>query len=471
VLIEVVNKVSGRAMIVEELADYILATQFRDLSGEVVSHAKNEIIDIIGCTIGGANAPGCLPLLDLVRSWGGREESTVLVHGLKAPAHNVAMVNSIMARSYDYEVCAPVVKGTVIPAHISATTIPAAFATGEQKERSGKEIITATVLGNDIASRILAASNYSMDSPWDCTGTVNMFGATTVASKLLGLNRDQLLNAFGIVVNQLAGSFQSLWDGAHTFKLHQGLASRAGIFSAELASNGFTGVRDPLLSKLGYFAIYCESYDPRVLTEELGKTFYAEAWFKKYPCCAGNHAAIDCALKLVHENEIRPEHIDEVIVTVPPWICESFLNQPFDFEQVPQVKAAFNLPYNAANALLRKTVKLEHFTSEAIKDPEVVELAQKVKLVAEIPSEKARAIGMKVKMKDGAEFSTYVEAPIGEPIHAPLTTEEIKRKFQANVAFSGTVRDENAKEALKMIENLDGVDRVTRIVDRLIACN
>jgi 2-methylcitrate dehydratase PrpD len=134
--------------------------------------------------IGGANAPGCQMVVDLVKEWGGKKECTVPVHGFKGPAHDVAMVNSIMCRSFDFEPVGPYVEDLNISAHISGTTVPTVLAMAELKRASGKELITALILGDDIASRILAASHYSFDIGWDGTGTVNMFGSTAIAGRL-----------------------------------------------------------------------------------------------------------------------------------------------------------------------------------------------------------------------------------------------------------------------------------------------
>jgi len=83
-------------------------------------------------------------------------------------------------------------------------------------------------------------------------------------------------------------------------------------------------VKDPLLSKFGYFALYCKTYDTEALTKDLGKIFYADTTYKRYPCCSENTAALDCALNLIREEEIPPEEVEEVRVLVPrkcvnPW--------------------------------------------------------------------------------------------------------------------------------------------------------
>jgi len=455
--------------VIEQLAMHILETDFDTLPKEAVEHAKYEIIDVVGCLIGGAKASGCEMVLDLVREWGGKKEACILVYGNSVPAHNAAMVNSIMTRSFDYEINSPYYASKRIPSHTSGTTVPTAFAMAELESLGGKELIAALTLGDDIASRILIASNYSLESGWDAVGTVNMFGATAIAGRILKLNLYEMLNSFGIVVNQLAGTFQSIYDGTHSFKLAQGLAARAGIFSARLASKGFTGVKDALFSKYGYFNMYCRTYNPGVLTEELGDKFYVDRLFKPYPGCMGNHGAIDCALQLVHGANINVEEVEEITVGVTPLILDLFVGQPFDPGEVAQATALFNIRYNIASILLRKEIKLEYFTDKFVREPQIMSLVGRIKLVPKMSPEKMLATDMSIKMKSGQQFNACVDVPKGDAVCSPLTRLEIKDKFRSNVAFSQTVKIENAEKALDMLENLEQVDSITDVVKLLIA--
>lgn len=105
----------------------------------------------------------------------------------------------------------------------------------------------------------------------DTVENARMRLAVAIAGRLLGLNRDQMRNAFGIVLNRLGGSFQIIWDGTTSFKLPQGLSARDAIFSAELARAGWTGPKDALLSRCGYYELFTEGCtDQEILTKDLG---------------------------------------------------------------------------------------------------------------------------------------------------------------------------------------------------------
>ncbi len=139
--------------------------------------------------------------------------------------------------------------GKSTPSHISGTTVPVALAVGEACGASGSDILTAMILGDDLAARIVTASQLNIDSGWDSTGTVNAFGAAAVAGKLWGLNQQEMINALGIAMNHMAGSFLNIFDYTHCFKLPQGLAAQAGAFSAALAKKGFAGPKEHIDGK------------------------------------------------------------------------------------------------------------------------------------------------------------------------------------------------------------------------------
>jgi 2-methylcitrate dehydratase PrpD len=455
--------------IIGELIGNLIETRFAQFDDIVLEKAKERVIDVIGCTIGGSDGPGCRPLIDLVLDWGGKQEATILVHGKKLPAGHAAMVNSVMARSYDFEPAGPIVEGKSTPAHLSGTTVPTALAVSEQIESTGKEFLGALILGDDLASRIIAASNLNIDSGWDCTGTANAFGAVAIASRLYGLNEQQTLNAFGIVINQMAGTFQNIFDAVHTFKLPQGLASRDGIFSAELAKKGFTGVRDPLFSNHGYFSLYTQSCSPEYLTKNLGRAFCADQTFKPYPCCRSNHAAIECVLDLVTSNDIDLDKIERVSVDVSSKAFNFAVGQPFKIRDVPQIDAAFSLQYTVASTLLRKSVRLEHFTNNFILEPEIMELVKKIALSPNLPSSaEPNGAVVKIMMNNGETFEKSVAVPKGSDIFTPLTKDEKREKFLENTYFSNAIPLEQAKKALTVLDRLEDVKNMRDVVNMFV---
>jgi 2-methylcitrate dehydratase PrpD len=445
----------------ESLIDNVLGTRFEDLKPATVEAAKHRVIDVVGCAIGGAHAPGNRELTTLIRAQGGAQEATIMVHGGRVPVQNAAMINCILARSNDFETVDTLVDGRFLPSHISGTTVMTALTAGEARRTNGKELIAALVVGDDLAGRVLAAAR---TDGWDGTGTVNGFGATAIAGRLWGLDRLQLRDAFGIVLNQLGGSFQSTQDTAAAFKLQQGTSARNAIFSVQLSQAGWTGPTDALLSPSGYFALYAQGgSDPDILTKELGKTFYGEVTFKPYPCCRITHPAISCMLALIRNYDLRIERVERITIYASRRALDSMCGQPFGNARFLHAHALYSLYYTVATALLKHDVTLADFTAEAMDNPGIRKLISRIRL-AELPGADFMSGSVAVELDDGKMLRESTAAPKGHPLLNPMSKQEILEKFWANIRFSRSVSDPNAERILKALDHLEEVDNVAEIV-------
>lgn len=458
--------------ITEDIAAHLVRTKFESIDKAAVERAKWRIIDAIGVLLAGVHGPLSGSLVELVKKWGGAEESSILIYGGKTTAQQAAFINSIVMRSFDFEPIDAEGEVKPSPAHISGTTIPAAIAAAEKVGAGGKDLLTALILGDDLAARLGTASIYGFDKPnlWDNTGTINGFGATAVAGKLLGLDEKQMRNALGLIIHQISGSLDTVWDKTHAFKLPISMQARNGIFSAELAQIAFTGNIDPLTGKIGYFALFCGDSDLNALMKDLGKRYYADCVIKPYSSCRGTHAPIDCAMKIAGQDGYDVNDIEEINIYLPPFRVKGFVGQPFMIGEVPQINGAFSIRYTVASALLRKRVYPEDFSDESIRDPRIAGLIAKMNLIAKGPEELSTIAEMQVKMKNGTILSADAgKVALGDIFRNPLTEEQILAKYRYNVAFSKTISEENAEIVLSMLQNLEDLDDIRELTRLLIA--
>jgi len=457
---------------IEAICANIHDLNYEDIDQTSCRQAKLRVVDVLGCILGGIRAQGNKQLADLIYGWGGKAEATIFIHGFRTTAQNAALVNSTLARSFDYEALAPLVEGKSIPAHTSGTTVVTALTMGEACGATGKEILTALLVGDDVVARVLAATGHGGLPPgWDPVGTVNVFGAAAIAGRMLGLDATQLRHAFGLALNQMAGTMQNIWDGSPAFKLLQGLSSQKGIFSAELAKAGWTGPADALFGRFGYYSLYTNGCkQPDLLTQNLGKKLFADAHFKPYPCCAVSHSAIDCALAMVRRHDIDALDIERAILFVPQGGLDSFLAQPVKIDVHPHASVLFNYRYHVANALWRKSFQPEHFSEHAIGDEHILALSKKIEL-ALLPDPKADLLtaSLKIIMKDGREFEKFIAYPKGEPMHNPMSEEEIIAKYRHNAAYSRTISEQKSETALEMLLSLETVDHVDQVIKLCVA--
>jgi 2-methylcitrate dehydratase PrpD len=453
--------------VIEKIASNVLGTRFTNFDDETLMRTKYRIIDTLGCLIGGATDAGNPELVGLFRDTGGKEEATILIHGGKVPVGNAAFVNSVMARSFDFEPVSPFVDGFSCPGHISGTTVPTAVSLAELVDADGKELICALLVGDDTATRILAASGFGFSLGWDGVGTVNAFGTAAIAGRLLRLNQRQMRHAFGIVLNMLGTTFQLIWDGTTSFKLPQGLAARAGIFAAQLAKAGWTGPEDALFSKFGYYNMFTEGCQrPEYLSDKLGEAYYADGTIKPYPCCRITHAAIEGALELVRKHGFLADDIKEVVLDLAPGGIDHKCGQPFVTGEFPHGNAIFSYQYTVAAAFLNRCLKPEHFTESAIRDPRIAEFIPRIKFNAmdDVDFEKAY---VNVTLNDGRKLTENVTKVKGNPQDNPMSPDEIITKFWTNVEFTGKISQQKASKLLETLQNLDKLDSARTLIPLL----
>jgi 2-methylcitrate dehydratase PrpD len=467
------EQLDGKA-VVAALAENVLKTRFEDIDPAIIDNTRKRVLDVIGCAIGGAAAPGNDALIALVKGWGGKKEATVLAYGIKAPAQDAAWVNAILCRSFDWEPLVAIINGKRYPGHISGTTVATAVTLAESQGVSGKELITALIVGDDVAERVYAAAaepwkrseagshGLSKSPTFDAWGTMPAFGAAAIAGRLLGLNLVQLKNAFGIVINMISGAGGGLSAGATTFKLSQGTSARSGVLAAQLAKAGWTGIPDPFFGQNGYYNNFtpgCEN--PEVLIKDLGRKYYVELVFKPYPGGRPTHSTIDAALNLVRNHDFKTDDIEKVTVRLSPPMRYAHYMKPYKVGDYPTGDALFSYRYATATALVRKSVTAVNFTENAIRDPKVQALIKKIELAPDL--EKDNGLETVVTLKDGRAFTEYVHEATGEIPH-PLSWDSLASKFMVQVDLSQTVSRENAEKIITLAGKLENIANVKSIV-------
>lgn len=140
-----------------ELSKFVEQTNFDDIPPEVIETQKKSILDGIGITLGAATlGDGCRAFVELAEedSAGGKGEATVIGFDKKLPAVWAAFANAAMAHSLDF---GDTQMDAVV--HSNASTFPAALAVAEKLgDITGKELLTALVVGSEVACRVSVRS-------------------------------------------------------------------------------------------------------------------------------------------------------------------------------------------------------------------------------------------------------------------------------------------------------------------------
>lgn len=214
--------------VIFDLARKTVNANYEDLPAEVVSTAKTFILDSIGVGLAGSTAAGYTEILRMIRERGGRPDSSILVFGDKVPAQEAAFANSLLIHGRDFD---DTHEG--LGAHCNVTALPAALALAEKEKASGKEFLSAVILGIDVMGQL--GSLLSFFHGWHTTATLGVFAAAAAAGRILKFDEERMVNALGIAFHQAAGNRQGRADGAMTKRLGPAFAASAGVFSALLA--------------------------------------------------------------------------------------------------------------------------------------------------------------------------------------------------------------------------------------------
>jgi len=454
------------------LSRNVLNTRFEDLDPAVVDNTKRRILDMLGCIIGGSQAPGNAVLAEMVRNGGGKGSSTLLGYGYKGPDDLVAMVNCIFGRSFDWGPLVIIMEnGQHNASHNSETTVPTAITLGASLGISGQELITALVAGDDMTARVQIGAGIHIPGKapagsgrrgggFDEWGTKTTLGAAAIAGRLLGLTETQMKNAFGIAINMMAGAGGGLMEGANTFKLSQGTAARSGINAAQLARGGWTGISDPLSS---YYNAFTEGVtQPDLVTGDLGYKYYVEQIFKPWPGGRPTNAATQLAISMAVKYDINPDNIKEAVYRTSSGLATApHYTKPYKVGNYPTGDALFSFVYAVANGLSTRRSQGENFSEEGIRNPRTQSLIKRVTLAG---LDKPEGVELEVRMNDGTVYCEYLRMAVGDPSN-PLSREGLIQKFLNQVNFSGKVSRDNAGKIIMLTEKLEELDDVRRIVE------
>jgi 2-methylcitrate dehydratase PrpD len=447
------------------LAENVVRLNYDDLNSLAIDMTKKDILDVLGVATAGSSALGVAEVEGLLEDWGGKEESTVIGFDCMLPAPCAALINGMMSHALDYDDGHD--KSMV---HAAASVVSSAFAVAERQGKiNGKDFITAVALGIDLMARMaLGAKTNLRVSGWVYSCIFGYFGATAAAGKILGLDKEKMVNALGIAYSQTAGSFQSIADASLTKRAQLGFAARTGVFSALLAERGITGPVNCMEGEYGIYNNYIKGeYDPAAVTHDLGKRFEVENMgFKAYPSCGYTHNPIFSTLTLMRENGIKADDIDEINVSTGKNAGDLF--KPEERKRCPQVipDAQFSIPYTVGVAVIKGGVGIGDFTLEAIKDPRVLDIAQRVNpiILSELTRREVDPSIVEIRTKDGKKYSMRMDNRKGTPEN-PMSEEEFASKFLDCLAHGRkSISKQKTEKIMNFINNLEDVDDVGKIV-------
>lgn len=410
-------------MRMEHLAQFCVDTHFDDLPAALVAQAKRHILDTFGATLAGAGSD----VAKQARLVFEGETGHTLVWGTDwlVGAAQAAMLNGIAAHALELD-------DTGGCDHSGAVVLPAVMAAVSMsgKTVSGREFITAVVIGYEIGRRVLEACGSYLahnGAGWHSTATCGVFGAAAASARILGLDAAQTLSALGIAGSFSGGLWAFIHDGSQSKKLHSGRAAEGGLLAARFAQRGITGPTKLFDDVWGGFlkTLAGDAAVPEALDAELGQVWkLARCSIKPYAACRGTHSAIDALGLLMAQLQVGADQVEDIQVS----LC-GFLQDMCGGQEVASLAAAqMSLRYALAARLVLGHCRLEAYDEAQRSDPRMVHWMSRIRLEADPQLSEDGEPVVSVRTVDGRQASLCVDVPLGAPGN-PLSDAALEEKF------------------------------------------
>jgi 2-methylcitrate dehydratase PrpD len=427
---------------IETLAQFVAQTQWDEVPAPVQRHTKLVLLDTLGVTLAGGERPEVRQLRERLAATTG-SRATVYARGW--PEHDprtAALLNGIAGRSI--ELCEGL---RLVSGQAAMQILPGILAVGEHARSPGRELLTALVLGYDVAGRL--AAGFTPRPLAHQNGQVALLAAAAAGARLLGLDAAGISRAMRIATTLLlTPSYTSAVAGATALNVAGGMSGFAGALAPELALAGFEAQENAIEEALGQ--LVGSSFTPDALTEKLGTRWeITRNYFRLYACCNPIHPALDCLREALAELRPQPDEIQRIEVATYRFASVMCNPDPANY-----FASKYSLPHAAAVTVVRGNAGYAELDDTALDDPVIAALRRRVH-VSEDPAMSAvaprrRPARVQVTLKDGREATHACESHRGD-FRQPFTEEELRAKF---------------RELAGVVLTLEGVERVEAAVDR-----
>jgi 2-methylcitrate dehydratase PrpD len=392
----------------------------------------------------------------------------VLGFGFKTSTRNAAFVNGALSEILEMQ--DGNTKGGM---HACDAVISASLAMCEWQGKSGKDLITAIVVGYDAANRvsetIYPTHHYKGFLP---TGTAGTMGAAAAVGNILGLDAELLCNAFGIAGSILPMTTCDNHMGGYSIKeVEGGAPAKVGIESVLLAKQGLTAA--PLEGDRNIQKGFCRiaSDAPpnfEKMIERLGERFSVdEIYFKPYAACRVSHGPIELALELKKRHKLNVNDIESVLIKTYDFAAKGAGSIRTDVDS-SFILCQFSTPYGVAAALLDGEVGVGQLKPERIRDPNIHQIAAKVNAIADAELElmypSTRPAILEIRTKDGRSYSGRVDFAKGD-YRNPMSEGELAEKFLS--LTKNVLGKQNGIQVMDTVLDLENLEAVPYLIELL----
>jgi 2-methylcitrate dehydratase PrpD len=379
-----------------KLASFIVNTDEQNIPEWAYEHANVAFMDWLAVTFAGKDDPLVKILIDYADMVGGKKQATIIGYHMKKDVSSAALINGSASHVLDYD-------DTLVSffGHPSVTIFPSLLALSEWRGKSGKDFLTAYILGLQVGATIGACA--SLDhymAGWHATSTLGHIASAAACARLLGLSEKQATYALGIGGTQSSGLKRVFGTMCKPF--HAGRSSQSGLLAALLAEQGFTSAEDIFEGPQGFFEALRGKVNDDIVNI-LGQLWDVQNLQQKYHAsCHATHSPLEAALSIIKEEKIELDDIKSIIVHA----STLSLSAAGKTEPASGLEGKFCIPYCVANALLREETGMQAFTDEKVNDPAVRAIMKKINVIND-PKMQALESLVEVETNNGKSFQAF----------------------------------------------------------------
>jgi 2-methylcitrate dehydratase PrpD len=441
-----------------ELAAWTTRVRFDDLPADVVRATKARVLDVIGLSLAGAETAFGRSVRDAAVAMSSPGPCRVLGTGDSINVTLAAFANGAFSQALEFD---DTHNESIV--HMSSPSVAAALALADTAHVSGRDLITAVAVGNEISCRVgSVAPGQFHRRGFHPSGLFATFGVTYLAARLLGLDAEATARAAGICGSFASGILECWVDGTQTKFLHPGWSAQSGLASAFLARAGTTGPAEVFEGRWGLFATHLQDVEasPQFdrLTNGLGTHWDSRnSSFKPFPAAHVLHPYISAILRLRAAHGLTAAEVERidcpVAAFIVPIVCE-----PTSEKLAPASDShgRISLQYSIAEAFVRGALGRHAYGGDSLRDPDILGLARRVRYHVDpaFPGPGRFKGAVTVTLTSGRVLTEVEDYNRGSADN-PMTDAELRAKFDENAAgfLSPAARDRVA-DAIAALDTL-----------------
>ncbi len=437
------------------LADWVAGLDLADVPADVIDHAKDIMLDGLGCGLVGARLPWSVTAVDALTTFEEPGPAPLIGWGRSMSAPAAALLNGTFIQGFELDDFHP-----KAPLHSASLVLPALLAASslEKVPVTGARFLLAVVAGLEVGPRVgMGLHGIEMlTRGWHSGAVFGTHAAAAAVAKLRGLDAARIEDALGMAGTQSAGLMAAQYE-AMSKRMHHGFSSRAGLTAALLAEGGYTGIKRVYERDYGGFlAVFGEGHDPsaEAIVDGLGGDWLARGIvLKPYAAMGGLHSPLDAILAIRARRPFEAGEIERIDIDLAGAAFHHGWWRPE--RPLTPIGAQMNVGYAVAVAAIDGAAMVDQFTPARIDADDVWALIPKIEVHHDpaLDADRATRLStrMTVRFTDGGVEHEHVAVP--RTVGAPLDRAEVIDKFRT--LTRSILSDERAQRIIDLTMSLN----------------